>query len=103
MHVPCILQLALLMFKAPSRTFATAAALGTETAALGAAKATVLESTRMKASEEIVSPHISILICRAAEAGSGLAQRWKLISEDQDTCLYTLKASVNFHSRTSKT
>ena len=82
MHVPCILQLALLMFKAPSRTFATAAALGTETAAIGAAKATVLESARMKASEEIVSPRISILIC---------------------TCLYTLKASVNFHSRTSKT
>lgn len=65
MHVPCILQLALLMFKAPSRTFATAAALGTETAAIGAAKATVLESARVKASEEIVSLSLRIVFLYA--------------------------------------
>ena len=74
LHTPRILQLALLMFKASSRTFTTAAALGTETTALGAAKATVLESARVKASKKIVIPRISIFICRAAEAGSGLAQ-----------------------------
>ena len=48
------------LFKTPLRTFT--AALGTgETAALGAATAPVLESERMNASEEIVSPRIVIL------------------------------------------
>ena len=65
-HGPRIVQplvvvvVALLSLKAPSRTFS--AALGTEeSAALGAATATLLESARMNASEDIVaSPRISI-------------------------------------------
>ena len=53
------------MFKASSRTFTTTAALGTETTALGAAKATVLESARVKASEEIVSLSLRIVFLYA--------------------------------------
>ena len=62
LHAPRILQLALLMFKGISGTFTSATALGTgETAALGAAKATVLENARMNASEEIVNSRMGIL------------------------------------------
>ena len=101
LHGPLIKQLALLTFNAPSRSFT--AALGTgETAALGAATATMLESARMNASEEIVSPRIlSILLYMqwdqvAIKAGSGLAQGLMSISEDQDTYLYTQMETVNF-------
>ena len=44
------------------------AILGTgETAALGAATATVLESARMNTSEEIVSPRIANILCICSE------------------------------------
>lgn len=64
LHGPRVLQLEFSMFKAPFKTFAATLARGTgETAALGAATATVLESARMDASEEIVSPRIISILC----------------------------------------
>ena len=62
-------------------------------------------SARMNAtSEDVVYPRggiVSILLyaVMAAEVGSdlALAQSRMSISEDQDTCLYTLKASVKLY------